>query len=31
VLFVFQGEPRGTGHAALVGVEALAAWLTRAT
>jgi N-acetylgalactosamine kinase len=25
VLFVFQGEPRGTGHAALVGVEALAA------
>lgn len=23
-LFVFQGEPRGTGHAALVGVEALA-------
>jgi N-acetylgalactosamine kinase len=24
VLFVFQGEPRGTGHAALVGVEALA-------
>jgi len=25
VLFVFQGEPRGTGHAAMVGVEALAA------
>lgn len=25
VLFVFQCEPRGTGHAALVGVEALAA------
>ena len=24
VLFVFQNEPRGTGHAALVGVEALA-------
>lgn len=25
VLFVFQNEPRGTGHAALVGVESLAA------
>jgi len=25
VMFVFQNEPRGTGHAALVGVEALAA------
>ena len=25
VVFVFQGEPRGTGHAAMVGVEALAA------